>query len=413
MLDKIRSKLIKIDDYNDSIIVRSLFGKKVFLKDDIRVVNRDIFLKEYFIDSKKNNLCCLNENISPSDMGGGINRYKTLISMGGFFGSGTTAAVDILREFDNTTIIGGIEIETCNKSSIKQPSLEVDFYRRTRLFEFGNILDIKDEIEIDRQVKMLIRDMKKYLEKELSMQKIFSINPIEEFNKVILSFLEYDGAKIHTIKSSLPYKSVESHEPNLIKTNYCDYIFYRIKNGITKDFINSQIALFVNKVLNSINSKDFLVLDGFIGVSTGNMQGWDIESHKKFLQIENLKSIVIYRDPRDQFMTNFLFSEHLDYDTVERCVNEKAMDDYLHYINKYAEPHKDRLFMSFESLVNDYEKSINKIYDFLNIDQFHHVNKFRYFQPEISRKNIGIYKHFHNQDIMKKVKEKFKDYCYG
>ena len=48
----------------------------------------------------------------------------------------------------------------------------------------------------------------------------------------------------------------------------------------------------------------------------------------------------------------------------------------------------------------------------LGIGESEHINKFKYFNPDVSIRNVGIWKKHKNQDEMNKIYTELTEYCY-
>ena len=79
---------------------------------------------------------------------------------------------------------------------------------------------------------------------------------------------------------------------------------------------------------------------------------------------------------------------------------------------KNAENDDRVLRINFEDLVFKYEETKNKVFNFLGIDKSHHIDKFKHFNPEISKKNVKIWKNHPNKDEINKIFNELKEYCY-
>lgn len=409
-IGKLRNNMISLKNYDDRIVIRSFFGgKKAISKNDINVINNAIFSRTYnvkdFGEQKilkdKPNYNRIDDNIFTSN-------YQ-ILSVQGFWSSGASAALDILREFDNVTSIGGkFEVGTCNRDLLPDYSFEVEFYRDLEMFNLYKLsylkssIDFETIVKVDARIKSLILKANKRFDE---LQTATGINFIEKFNKFILNIVELNNGSIKNISQPLPFRSVLEKEPNLIKTNE-GIMYYSIKDGISCDFIVEKTREFIASIFNEIKLNGFLALDQFLAT----YKGYDLDFHKYY--VGNVKQIVVYRDIRDQFMDNLIHSEYVNFylPTINDFLYEP--EKLLSLLKNYSKNHSNRLILQFESLVNDYENSVDKICNFLDIDKSHHVNKFRHFRPEVSRKNIGIYKNFHDQSIMEEIYKNFKEYCY-
>ena len=62
---------------------------------------------------------------------------------------------------------------------------------------------------------------------------------------------------------------------------------------------------------------------------------------------------------------------------------------------------------------SNYETISKKIMDFVGLEEKEHVKKFAYFNPEISRNNIGIYKKYKDQAAIKIIEDELSEYLYN
>ena len=161
-------------------------------------------------------------------------------------------------------------------------------------------------------------------------------------------------------------------------------------------------AEYIHNLLLSIDSKPYLVLDQFI--SDGNP---NLETHMEYCG--NLYEIAVYRDPRDVYVSGIIGNEawipHNPVDFVKW---------YRQRVEQYIDtPHQNRLLIRFEDMVMDYNHTTDKILSFLQLDTEAHVKKQRYFDPEISSKNIGIYQSFDDQLSIQIIEQELQKYCYN
>lgn len=161
---------------------------------------------------------------------------------------------------------------------------------------------------------------------------------------------------------------------------------------------------YIVKFLSSIESKDFLVCDQFLTTSKP-------ETDRKLKYVGPFKQIVVIRDPRDVYATAFSRKN-----TTWMAKNPRDFIKFFfqrgtpNYIN--AHPHPNRLLIRFEDFVLKYEEVCKVINDFVGIKQENHFHKREYFIPEISVKNIGLYKAHPRQEDIKYIEERLSNYCY-
>ena len=103
------------------------------------------------------------------------------------------------------------------------------------------------------------------------------------------------------------------------------------------------------------------------------------------------KMIVVDRDPRD------IYCDLVNH--KNRIGRELSV---THDVTKYVEwykalhavrPNSDRiLYLQFEELVNNYDNEIMKIFHFIDVDEVNHIRKRKFFDPSVSKNNVGIWK---------------------
>lgn len=404
---KFREKFIKIYDYGDAWKLRCLFFKREIFKNNMSIHISE--LGDNFI--KNNNRVINNTHYVPTD-------YKTLISVQGFGWTGSSALIDLMREFDKCCVCGFAEIYSGihNDNLVKKIiNFEIDYYRELKLWNLQDCFDSDDELVNNWNLKRLIKKSKEFS----NYKDFFGLDFLKYFNEFLLSIANFNVG-FQSISLPLPLMFNGFGENNIAKDDNQNErygILYSLKQMSKQEFLNKS-KKFNQLILKHLNSKEILVLDQFLGCENG----YDLDLHSKYLG-EDIKQICVYRDPRDQFYT-LLHLSGLDYEDdnilqsrrIDRiCRSVGDFKDFLlnvANIERYKEYHPNRLMIRFEDLINDYENSITTICDFLGIDKSHHINKGKYFIPEVSRKNIGIYKNYHDQRVMDKIKEELGEYCY-
>ena len=119
------------------------------------------------------------------------------------------------------------------------------------------------------------------------------------------------------------------------------------------------------------------------------------------------KLIIVYRDPRDQFRNmESLNIFTLTYFTRTARIFGWEFEDAIRFRIKFTldimnsidallereAQNPNILLISFEELVLKYDESKKKIEKFLGIEGIKHMYPKRYFNPELSIKNIGVHK---------------------
>jgi len=119
------------------------------------------------------------------------------------------------------------------------------------------------------------------------------------------------------------------------------------------------------------------------------------------------KLIIVFRDPRDTFAEqankHYLFRKGMDSDILSLygesyenalryrvdvvMARMKIVDEILASKSK-----EEVLLISFEQMVNDYETSRSVIEDFVGLKRETHITQYLHFDPNWSKRNIGIHK---------------------
>jgi hypothetical protein len=133
---------------------------------------------------------------------------------------------------------------------------------------------------------------------------------------------------------------------------------------------------------------------------------------------KNAKVIVIDRDPRDVF-TDLLKNGKKRYLLNSNDIVEQAVEFVKFFkairINQHQIKEDDGfLFIKFEDLIYNYEKSLNLLYEFLEIQPIDHKAKGCFFNPELSSKNTLLWKDFQgkNMQAIEVIKEELPEYLY-
>ena len=337
------------------------------------------------------------------------NTYKNLICTHGFGHSGSGVIIDLLSEFDNTTVLGGHDKNGGSPLS-KDPTVpvfEIDFVRR-----YGGLFSLEDicyDSSLDfKNIKIL---------NFINLIEYYFQTNIPIFNNKFLQ-LSYEFV------DKLIYKKIKSLDPiagneafkyilacrNDYKNLMSPYLFeerdnryfYYTKNLSFKEY-REFAKEYLTSFLKTIESKENLVLDAMLSDNNA-----DFNKYQNY--VGDYKCITVYRDPRDVYMTGKILQESWipqDKDEFVFWFKNK------YNIDKYLNSNDSRqLLLRFEDLVLNYDNSISKILNFLNIDKSHHIAPKTQFRPEYSIKNIGLYKNFEDKDTIAYIYNNLREYCY-
>ncbi len=178
-------------------------------------------------------------------------------------------------------------------------------------------------------------------------------------------------------------------------------------SGVLSNEITVQrqaLSLFLKGFSSSINNQpEFLLLNqspSIMGIQAINALPLDS------------KCVVVYRDPRDQFVdqVNHGALNFGKYRDVNGFI-EKFRADRLSYLAKKENECNSYHFVEtyFEDFILS-ESERRRVCNELNLS---FENSTRFFNPEVSKKNIGIYKDWHNQSDILAIESELKDYFWG
>lgn len=113
---------------------------------------------------------------------------------------------------------------------------------------------------------------------------------------------------------------------------------------------------------------------------------------------ENAKMIIVERDPRDMFCNEFHVKTHGVTSTIVNTVEAGVNFAKLQIALRSDIPVSNNILrIRFEDLILDYDATVATIENFLDINSADHKLIKKYLKPEVSRKNIGIWKKFYDK----------------
>ena len=187
--------------------------------------------------------------------------------------------------------------------------------------------------------------------------------------------------------------------------NPIKYIFNKTLNRIGFNEVTSETRILVSreklvKAAQKLHDKIFKQNSGGLPTLLNQAgSGWNsIESTKYFLKH---KVLVVTRDPRDQFAE---IKKYKKVQSVEGFVNWfKEMQSRLNLISN-----NDILQISFENFVLKNSLMVNLLCDHLLINKDVNSN----YEPNLSKKNIGIYKKILNQKEINIIESNLSEFFF-
>lgn len=326
----------------------------------------------------------------------------------GYMGSGSSAITDLVSEFAD-----------CENS---HKSYEYIFLHcPCGLFDLADKLLLgNNAIRSDEAIRSFEEQMNKLYDKKFwwvgNYKNVIGpeflkytnefINNIQQFNydgywynheevnfRMFILLLFYKLLKILTFKK-IRFKKV-------LKYNDGMRISFVNEDEFYKDAHN-----YIYKVLNYIGKgKDNLILDQLL-------LPFNLYRVDNYFD-DNLRVIVVERDPRDVFILNkYIWPKKnitvpMPTDAYEFSLFYKKMRQSEKKCNS-----SKILRIKFEDLVYDYDSSVSKVIEFLGFKEEDHVMKKERFNPDISIKNTQLFHKDIYQEEIKIIEEELKDYLY-
>ena len=294
------------------------------------------------------------------------NAFQTIVSVQGFGFSGSGAVLDLLCEIDACEVVG---TDVNIKSKEDHNGVESDFLRMAGgVFEFERFLDSKNVFQKDALIKRFIN----YVESSNLFKSNYEVQQL---------FLQFFDSIIELKILGLPRGA--AYNKFLYGDRARNSIFFL--KPLTKDVFRKIAGTFLNDLFNifNINNKRILVFDQLLC----DME-LDMKMYKAY--IPSCKLITVYRDPRDVYA--------YAYEHEVSWIAHNTVEEFICWYRIMTETLKldteDYLVVQFENLVNDYEDEIIRIFNYINVGIENHCPSLKrtFFDPDFSRKNIGVWK---------------------
>lgn len=127
---------------------------------------------------------------------------------------------------------------------------------------------------------------------------------------------------------------------------------------------------------------------------------------------EDWRAVVVDRDPRDIYVNMIKRKTIIGMEFA-------LTHDVSKFITWFLDSRRNQeqlknmenvKFYRFEKLVNEYENCCSELIDFLGLDESQHILKKKYFNPDVSRKKIGMWKTYPRQEEIRIIERDLKEY---
>jgi hypothetical protein len=201
----------------------------------------------------------------------------------------------------------------------------------------------------------------------------------------------------YKLLSNLGYKDIYQNDVYLSSCTEDDFALK------TKKYLNDILTIKVESSANTI-------------VMNNVFEPFDPLRMMQFF--DNAKSIVIDRDPRDIYLSALNYVHH-DGSKGWDATLGKNVEDFILKFKTYRNNINDKtdnqslLRLTFEELVLNYNHTLNRLFDFIEEDSSIHKYQKKYFNPDLSKQNVGAWKNAkgRTKEDVEKIYTELKDYC--
>ena len=317
-----------------------------------------------------------------------------IIGTCGFSWSGSSAVADFLAEFDENQVYNEDEfILAFFPDGIE----DLDFNLNTKCSKF-----LSSTVAIPR-----FRKVVKLLLEKATDGKIDELT--DDYLKELVQ-VKWIGTGQGQVLFHSPYfyklsSRIIRHLPEKFSKKYIIPPLTKMEYAIKPDNFDIKTQYYIDCILGCIGldlNKNIVLDQPFPGNNP-------VRCMKYF---RDSRAIIVDRDPRDLYM---LAKEYFPrrtfanpHDDVEDFI---TFFYHMHKDMKNVANQKDILYLRFEDLVFEYEKTTKKIIDFLNLGE--HVRPRKHFQPERSMANTRLFEKCKKYpDDIKRIEEKLSDFLF-
>lgn len=328
-----------------------------------------------------------------------------IIGICSYGGTGSSAVVDLLKEYKELQVLGNAEFQY----SFQVDGLEDLEYHLLKQYSRHMSGDIAIHRFLDSTIswaktplvhktippKEFIRLTKKYTN-SLIQESWIGLDNSDYMSKSILKNSVVLGFKkiIFPLYEKITHHSWDKWPARRLYLSINPDNFYKLTQEYTTSLLKAAGADFNKPV----------VLDQPF---EGNAP------QQSFPFFKDPRAIVVDRDPRDLW----ILAKYAGNWTGEgRFMPRKDVKTFVEYYkklrkNQLREDSENIIFVNFEDLIYEYDKTIEKIENFLNIS--HHDNPYKYFNPKISINNTRLMDRYPNSKAdMEYIEKNLSDYLY-
>lgn len=313
-------------------------------------------------------------------------KFKYIVDIQGFGWSGSSAVLDLLSEYSNTDVVGLID----NGSQAKQRknNYEIELFRTAGgIFEVEKFIGKTSVNSNDALLHRLVLAM--------------STSPIYIYNEALRPYFYEFLSQISIIFSRNNKKNYFNGHLSYKGNNYMLYLkkmtldqYHEIARGFATTLFNR---------LFSDSKKEILILDQVCGDDQRNLT-----FYRNY--IPNIKSIFVYRDPRDVLYD----AKHFDVDWIPYQNIDLYISWYRYCMQTFSlDGNAEYLVVRFEDLLYDYNNQVNRVEKYVGLSPEQHIYIQKSLDISVSRKNVGLWENdTEYSDVYNNVINELSEICY-
>lgn len=327
----------------------------------------------------------------------------------GSYGTGSSAVTDLMKEYENICCIDRMEMRLLYDpdgiSDLEYKLVENPDRHNTShaVKKFMNMADMLDHVFfIDRYRKDFGDSFKSITKQYLKDITVLEYNASWHYDiyEKGRCFYVIDGLyrKIKMIIKRLT--GIQAGRSTLISKNEKAYL------GITqeREFLD-KTKLYMKNLLGVLNAdhKEHIIVDQL--VPTSNI--------KRYIRyFDSIRVVLVERDPRDLYiLSNEIWNN--------RVIPGYSVNSFCTWYRWTRELYNESLnldsvlFIYFEDLIYDYEKTVRRLEDFFEIEAACHKNKNQFFNPQKSMGNTRLWAVYDKyRDDIKEIEQCLPEYLY-
>lgn len=325
-----------------------------------------------------------------------------IMTCASYYGSGSSAIIDLISEYDNVKNLSDFEFRFLHDLDGIE-DLEYHLVKNHNRHNSGHAIKRFQRLMNFNNGNVFSKRYSKYLKND----KLLALT--DEYIKSLVDF-EYPGWWFYDLYD----KGNDKYYLYQIANHVCRKIpidrFRILKNEKIlcshpdeKRFIEAT-KKYVSKLLNALNDeqKEYLVIDQLVPSA-------NISNTLKYLEDETFV-FVVDRDPRDVYLLEKYYwkGRHCPLDPEVFC----KWFAYTHNAGNGAESNKNIVKIQFEDIIYNYERIEKLIENITGLKHENHIKRFDMMNPIISAINTQLWKK-HDDKAVGVIENRLSDYLYN